>query len=223
MRFLLLDDEKVSRFTLSQTVQSIPRAIIEEAENAGQARQCLERLSAPVVCIFDVRLPGESGLELLAWLRKQPRYLAWPVMLFTGNEDSNTREQAAHFRVDGFLPKPPDRQSVGKVAVVAARLAEDLLPEPKNLAQRLGTSHGHLMSYVNALEKKITELTQTASESAWQTELARCRQVATALGSRYLLQTLQKLQSVALDERSEWQAATVLVLGGMRERIEGRY
>jgi CheY-like chemotaxis protein len=223
MRFLLLDDEKVSRFTLSQTVRSIPGAMIEEAENANQARECLGKLSAPVVCIFDVRLPGESGLDLLGWLRQQPRYLAWPVLLFTGNEDSHTREQAANLRVEGYLPKPPDEHSAPKIMAVATRLAEDLLPDPRVLAQRLGTSPGHLMNYVSALEKLIAELAQITSESARQTQLARCNKVATALGGRYLLQALQQLQSVAVNERPEWQAATGLALGGMRERIDGRY
>lgn len=223
MRFLLLDDEKVSRFTLRQLVQTIPGATILEAEHADQARERLAQLTAPAVCIFDVRLPGESGLDLLAWLRQQPRYLAWPVLLFTGNEDADTRQRAASLQVESYLPKPPDQKSIERVSAAATRLAQDLLPDPQALAQRLGTSPGHLVRYVDALEKQISDLSSAPSEAGWETQLARCAQVAKALGSIHLTQVLQRLQSAAIDARQEWQAAAMLVLAGMRERISGEY
>lgn len=219
MRFLLLDDEKVSRFTLRQMVQSIPGATIHEAGDAVQAREQLALLPAPAVCIFDVRMPGENGLDLLAWVRTQPRYMAWPVLLFTGNEDDATRQQAAKLGVDGYLPKPPEPGSAAQVSALASRFAEDLLPEPRALAQRLGTSTGHLMSYLDALEKQITELGKAADDASRHTIHARCLQVGKALGSRHLVQALQQWQDAAAAIRPEWLRATELVVEGMRERF----
>ena len=220
MRFLLLDDEKVSRFTLRQVVQTIPGATIDEAEHAVQARERLAQLTVPAVCIFDVRLPGESGLDLLAWLRCQPRYQAFPVLLYTGNDDADTRQRAASLRVEAYLTKPPGQGSAERIAAVAVRLAEDLLPDPRALAQRLGTSPARLASYIDALEKQIAELGKVADGTDRQTVLAKCTQVAKALGSRYLLQVLQQLQTVAPDCRAEWMAAGRLALGGMRARLD---
>jgi CheY-like chemotaxis protein len=220
MHFLLLDDEKVSRFTLRQLTQSLPGSDIHEAADAAQARAQLAQLPAPAVCVFDVRLPGESGLDLLAWLRAQPRYQALPVLLFTGNEDDDTRQRAASLHVDGYLPKPPDQDSAARISVIAERLAGDLLPEPRALAQKLGTSPGHLVKYLDALEQQIADLGKTDDEPQWQTLYARCLQVGKALGGRYLVQALQQLHGASRDSRSEWLAAAQLALGGMRERLQ---
>jgi DNA-binding NarL/FixJ family response regulator len=220
MRFLLLDDEKVSRFTLRQVVQTIPGATIDEAEHAAQARERLASLTAPAVCIFDVRLPDESGLDLLAWVRGQPRYQAFPVLLYTGNDDADTRQRAASLRVEGYLSKPPDQGSAQRVAAVATQLSEDLLPDPRALALRLGTSPARLASYIDALEKQIAELGQMPDGPARQAVLAKCIQVGKALGSRYLLQVLQNLQTVAPGRGAEWMAAAALALGGMRARLK---
>lgn len=219
MRFLLLDDEKVSRFTLRQVVQTIPGAIIVEAEHAAQARERLAELTAPAVCIFDVRLPGESGLDLLAWVRSQPRYEKFPVLLYTGNDDADTRQRASNLRVEGYLPKPPDQGSAERVTAVAMRLGEQLLPDPRALAQRLGTSPARLVSYIDALEKQLTDIGRIDA-AAGQAQLAKCSQVAKALGAAYLMQVLQQLQSATDDARQEWLAAAVLALGGMRDRLD---
>lgn len=219
MHFLLLDDERVSRFTLKQLVQSIPGALIHEAADANQAREQLAKLTAPAVCLFDVRLPGESGLELLAWLRTQPSFQSWPVLLCTGNEDNDTRQQAAKLRAEGYLPKPPDQESLQRITSAANRLAEDLLPDPRNLAQRLGASPSRLVSYVDALDNQVAELSKAGNEPAWQAQLGKCMQVGKALGSRYLVATLQQLQTVPAANRPEWLSATKLALGGMRERL----
>jgi CheY-like chemotaxis protein len=219
MRFLLLDDERVSRFTLRQIVQTVPGALIHEAENAMQAREHLAQLPAPAVCLFDVRMPGENGLELLAWVRTQPRYLAWPVLLFTGNEDDETRNQAAALQVDGYLPKPPDQDSANQVCDVATRFAEDLLPEPTFLAQRLGTGSGRLASYVQALDQQLSVLENPQNEAEWQGTLGKCIQVGKALGSAYLVNMLQRLGNAANEDRFEWLAASRLAVGGMRERL----
>ena len=221
MRFLLLDDEKVSRFMLRQLVHTIPGAIIYEAENAARARDRLAELTAPAVCIFDVRLPGESGLDLLWWLRGQPRYQAFPVLLFTGNDDEETRRRATSLRVEGYLPKPPDKDSAERVIGVATRLAEDILPDPISLAQRLDTSPSRLLNYVDALGKQLIELGKTSDESVWQNQVSRCSQVANALGSRYLLQILQRLQHAEADDRNDWLSAAALAVGGMRARLSG--
>ncbi len=219
MHFLLLDDEKVSRYTLRQLTQSLVGAEIHEAANAAQARAQLAALPAPAVCIFDVRLPGESGLELLAWMRNQPRYHAFPIALFTGNDDATTRQQAELLRVDGYLAKPPDQHSAECVATIATRLAEDLLPEPRALAAKLGTSLAHLAKYLDALEQQMIALAQVVNEPEWQTLIVRSLQVGKALGSRYLVQALQQLQTAPDGDRGEWLAAAQLAVGGMRERL----
>ena len=220
MRFLLLDDEKISRFTLRQVVQTIPGAVVDEAEHAAQARERLAALTAPAVCIFDVRLPGESGLDLLAWVRAQPRYQAFPVLLYTGYEDEDMRQRAATLHVEGYLPKPPDQGSAQRISSAAVRLADDLLPGPHALAKRLGVSLARLGSYLDALEKQVIELSKTTNDAGSQAALAKCSQVAKALGSAYLGKTLARWQSSAVQDRQEWIAAAMLALGGMRAVLD---
>ena len=55
-------------------------------------------------CVFDVRLPGASGLELQRALAA--RGAAVPVIFMTAFDDPSTREQACRLGAAAYLMKP---------------------------------------------------------------------------------------------------------------------
>jgi FixJ family two-component response regulator len=55
-------------------------------------------------CVFDVRLPGVSGLELQRTLAS--RGFAVPVIFITAFDDASTREQACRLGAAAYLMKP---------------------------------------------------------------------------------------------------------------------
>jgi CheY-like chemotaxis protein len=58
----------------------------------------------PDVIISDIRMPGLTGMEILAGLRQAE----WPtvIVLMTAFSDQGTREEAARLGVDAFFEKP---------------------------------------------------------------------------------------------------------------------
>lgn len=60
----------------------------------------------PTVVILDLHLPGLHGLEVLAWIRAQPRFAELPVLIFTASIDPKQRSKAEALGATGYLEKP---------------------------------------------------------------------------------------------------------------------
>jgi CheY-like chemotaxis protein len=77
--------------------------------------------------ISDIRMPGPSGLEILAHLRRAE--VGVGVILMTAHSDDDVRAQAERLGVDAFLPKP---FHVDELVELAKKL---LLPDAARCAQ----------------------------------------------------------------------------------------
>ncbi|MBV8881442.1 MAG: response regulator [Planctomycetaceae bacterium] len=60
----------------------------------------------PTRVILDLKLPRRSGLDVLAWIREQPRLRALPVSILTSSEETSDRTRAEALGVEGFHVKP---------------------------------------------------------------------------------------------------------------------
>jgi diguanylate cyclase (GGDEF)-like protein len=65
----------------------------------------LERVS-PALLLFDVDMPGASGIELCRVLRNDPRWAAVPVIFLTSRRDPATVQEVFAAGADDFLMKP---------------------------------------------------------------------------------------------------------------------
>jgi two-component system response regulator HydG len=72
---------------------------------AAAAAEAMELADSKVfdVCVFDVNLAGESGLELLSYFKSN--FPDLPIIIYTGFEDENSVEVAMFRRANGFLRK----------------------------------------------------------------------------------------------------------------------
>ncbi len=76
---------------------------------------------APPVCVLlDVKLPRVSGLEVLAWIRKQPHLRRLPVILLTSSSQTNDINRAYDLGANSFLVKPPDLDSLTQLVKTVA-------------------------------------------------------------------------------------------------------
>jgi diguanylate cyclase (GGDEF)-like protein len=75
---------------------------------------------APDLLVMDLLLPGTSGHELVAWLRRQERYAALPVLFLTSEGEARTRIATIMAGGDDHLVKPVARGLF--LAAVRARL-----------------------------------------------------------------------------------------------------
>jgi CheY-like chemotaxis protein len=62
----------------------------------------------PALLLLDINMPKRTGLEVLEWLRQQPRFKSMPVLMFTSSSRQEDVEQARRLGADDYLFKPSD-------------------------------------------------------------------------------------------------------------------
>ena len=74
----------------------------------GKGEDALEEIArlTPDMLVLDVMLPGRSGFDILADLRKRPETQALPVLMLTAKGQAKDRDQAMALGANGFLTKP---------------------------------------------------------------------------------------------------------------------
>lgn len=104
MRILFLDDSKVTRAVMGQTLR-FHRHEVFTAADAGEARSLLDEHEVDLI-ISDLLMPGVDGIEFTRWVRTHPALKNTPVLLITAaGDDDGARERARQAGVDHFIPK----------------------------------------------------------------------------------------------------------------------
>ena len=84
---------------------------LEVATDGDKAIEALSNRSveaAPACVLLDIKLPTISGLEVLAWIRKQSNLKRLPVIMFTSSLLPEDINQAYDFGANSYLTKPSD-------------------------------------------------------------------------------------------------------------------
>ncbi|HKW81401.1 MAG TPA: nitrogen regulation protein NR(I) [Casimicrobiaceae bacterium] len=100
----IVDDDRSIRWVLEKALarEGIPFRTFASARDAVQALQD----ETPQVLVSDIRMPGETGLELLADLRE--RHPRVPVIIMTAYSDLDSAVAAFRGGAFEYLPKPFD-------------------------------------------------------------------------------------------------------------------
>lgn len=62
----------------------------------------------PALILLDINMPKQSGLEVLQWIRQQPRFKSLPVLVLTSSSRQEDMERARELGADDYLFKPSD-------------------------------------------------------------------------------------------------------------------
>ncbi len=99
----LVEDHPVMREAYARVLTAEPDLLLcGEAESAEAALVALAGIECDLV-ITDVRLPGQSGIDLAGEIRQ--RWPELPVVVITGHEDSVFARRAEEAGAAAFLPK----------------------------------------------------------------------------------------------------------------------
>lgn len=100
----IIDDDRSIRWVFEKTLsrENLPFRIFSSAAEALAA--LVE--SQPAVVVSDIRMPGESGLDLLAQLKT--RFPRLPVIIMTAHSDLDSAVAAFQGGAFEYLPKPFD-------------------------------------------------------------------------------------------------------------------
>ncbi len=100
----VIDDDQSARSGIARLLRAAGHAVREFVS----ASEFLEHLKDEVAgCIvLDIRMPGLSGSELMTELKL--RCIDLPIIVITGDDDSETRTKADKMKAIGFFRKPVD-------------------------------------------------------------------------------------------------------------------
>src|SRR5688500_2306102 len=126
---LVVDDGKNIRRTLEMVLSGEGYKVLE-AESAEQALETLSNPDHPVdVAIFDLKLPGMTGLQALEKLRADEATRDFPVIVVSGHATVHDAVLAIKLGASDFFEKPLNRERVlvsVRNSVRTARLSRTL-------------------------------------------------------------------------------------------------
>jgi two-component system, NtrC family, nitrogen regulation response regulator GlnG len=118
----VVDDDQSIRFVLEKALAR-ENLEVRSFTNARDVLQALDE-STPQVLVSDIRMPGGTGIELLAQLRE--RLPSLPVIIMTAYSDLDSAVSAFQGGAFEYLPKPFD---VTKAVELIRRAVEESLRE----------------------------------------------------------------------------------------------
>jgi CheY-like chemotaxis protein len=115
---LLVEDNKDDVFFMTRAVKT--SAIDHELHVVSDGQAALDYLSGtgiyqdrdkfplPCLVLLDLKLPIKSGLEVLAWIRKQPKLRTLVTIVLTTSREPSDIATAYDLGVNAYLVKPND-------------------------------------------------------------------------------------------------------------------
>ncbi len=180
-RILLVDDE-------ANVLQGYQRVLknsfdLEVALGGMEALEVMERRGPFAVLVADMRMPGMSGLDLLATVRAH--YPETTRIMLTGNSDQKTAMDAVnHGQVFRFLAKPCPPEEL-ELALLAGLRQHQLVVAEKELLEQTLTGAVNLFSELLAGVDPVlfsrSQVVRTRSaalarrlscDQAWEVEIA---------------------------------------------------
>lgn len=159
MRILLVDDEQGSR----EAVRWFLKRQDHEVTECRSGEEALAKLAVgdyPMV-LSDIRMPGMSGTELAAAIKKMPNSWRTDVVLFTGYVDIQSALAALRAGVYDYLHKPVE---ASELASVIERISEHqaLLRENKALTERF---HEAVRAATEETRHELSQMKQLVAET----------------------------------------------------------
>ena len=147
---LVAEDDDANRSLLSRLLDRGGYRSIAVGDGRDAVRAAID--DAPDLVLLDVGLPGLNGLEVCRRLRADPRTVALPIILVTGQASSRDVVGGLDAGADDFVRKPYDEAELMARVRSVLRLA-------KVTAEMVG-AHGVIAALANAVEAKdsTTEL-----------------------------------------------------------------
>jgi CheY-like chemotaxis protein len=102
---LIIDDNRTTADALKQMlgVLGLPARV---AYGSSPAMTILGRGYVPGFILLDINMPGVDGLELLAYLRREPQLIAVPVFVVTSDDQPETRRKVMKLGATAMIIKP---------------------------------------------------------------------------------------------------------------------
>jgi diguanylate cyclase (GGDEF)-like protein len=104
---MLVDDEPITLEIIRNYLEKAGYSQFVLVSDATEAMEVLEETD-PDILLLDLIMPKVSGLDILAQLRKKPKFKYLPIIILTASKDPLDKIKALDLGATDFLAKPVD-------------------------------------------------------------------------------------------------------------------
>ncbi|MBT3320978.1 MAG: response regulator [Anaerolineae bacterium] len=101
---LVIDDNRNTADALVEMLQML--GIEARAAYGSSPGMALLAEKLPPLVLLDVNMPGVDGLEILAYLRREPRLMNVPAIVITSDDQPETKKRALEGGAQAMIIKP---------------------------------------------------------------------------------------------------------------------
>lgn len=101
---LIIDDNRQTADALQQMLEVL--GVEARVAYGSSPAISLLQTSTPNLILLDINMPGVDGLEILSFLRREPRLAPVPVVVITSDDQLETRQRVMDGGANALLIKP---------------------------------------------------------------------------------------------------------------------
>jgi CheY-like chemotaxis protein len=123
---LLVEDNEDDVFLMTRALNAAhienPMSVVEDGQQAvdylSGAGPFADRdaYPLPVIVFLDLKLPIMMGLEVLAWIRADPKFADIIVVVLTSSNEPSDLKEAYRLGANSYVVKPPDADQLLEMA-----------------------------------------------------------------------------------------------------------
>jgi CheY-like chemotaxis protein len=102
---LIIDDNRMTADALKQML-AVLGLTARVAYGSSPAMTILGKGFVPHFVLLDINMPGLDGIELLAYLRREPQLIPVPVLIVTSDDQPETRRKVMKLGATTMIIKP---------------------------------------------------------------------------------------------------------------------
>jgi two-component system chemotaxis response regulator CheY len=120
-RILVVEDSGAMRALIGSALEGLEEKLeIDEAESGFAALRLLPRHHYDLI-VTDINMPDINGLELVSFVKRDPRYRTTPLLIVSTEGSDRDRDKGLELGASAYLVKPFAAEEL-------RRLVLDLLP-----------------------------------------------------------------------------------------------
>ena len=105
-RILVVEDSGAMRALISAALEGLDEKLeVDEAESGFAALRMLPRQTYDLI-VTDINMPDINGLELVSFVKRDPRYRGTPLLIVSTEGSERDREKGLALGADAYLVKP---------------------------------------------------------------------------------------------------------------------
>jgi CheY-like chemotaxis protein len=102
---LIIDDNRTTADALKQML-AVLGLLARVAYGSSPAMSALSKGFIPQFVFLDINMPGVNGIEILAYLRREPKLIQVPVFVVTSDDQPETRRKVMKLGATALIIKP---------------------------------------------------------------------------------------------------------------------